>query len=86
MLPSQFNDRSMTYLANVHRNLYYMNLLHKEIIYFMFFNIFDPKLEYNMPNKCSVVGCKSCYKDGPDYPCFKFPRDQELIAKWLLKL
>ena len=30
-----------------------------------------------MPNKCSVVGCKS----GPDYP-----RDQELKAKWLLFL
>ena len=39
-----------------------------------------------MPNKCSVVGCKSGYKDGPDYPRFKFPRDQELIAKWLLFL
>ena len=39
-----------------------------------------------MPNKCSVVGCKSGYKNGPDYPRFKFPRDQELIAKWLLFL
>ena len=39
-----------------------------------------------MPNKCSVVGCKSGYKDGPDYPRFQFPRDQELKAKWLLFL
>ena len=33
-----------------------------------------------------MVGCKSGYKDGPDYPRFKFPRDQGLIAKWLLFL
>ena len=39
-----------------------------------------------MPNKCSVVGCKSGYKDGPGYPHFQFPRDQELKAKWLLFL
>ena len=39
-----------------------------------------------MPNKCSVVGCISGYKDGPNYPRFKFPRDNKLIAKWLLFL
>ena len=39
-----------------------------------------------MPNKCSVVGCNSWYKDGPNYPRFKFPQKQELVAKWLLFL
>ena len=76
----------ITYLANVHRNLCFINLLLKEIVYFMFFYIFNPKLDYNMSNKCSVLGCKSGYKDGPDYPRFKFPRDQEPTAKWLLFL
>ena len=39
-----------------------------------------------MPNKSSVVGCNSGYKDGPNYPRFKFPQKQELVAKWLLFL
>ena len=36
-----------------------------------------------MPNKCSVVGCNSGYKDGPNYPRYKFPQDEQLAAKWL---
>ena len=36
-----------------------------------------------MPNKCSVVGCNSGYKDGPNNPCYKFPQDKELSGKWL---
>ena len=36
-----------------------------------------------MPNKCSVVGCNSGYKDGPNYPRYKFPQDEQLVAKWL---
>ena len=36
-----------------------------------------------MPNKCSVVVCNSGYKDGPNYPRYKFPQDNELAGKWL---
>ena len=36
-----------------------------------------------MPNKCSVVDCNSGYKDGPNYPRYKFPQDEQLAAKWL---
>ena len=36
-----------------------------------------------MPNKCSVVDCNSGYKDGPNYPRYKFPQDKQLAAKWL---
>ena len=36
-----------------------------------------------MHNKCSVVGCNSGYKDGPNYPRYKFPQDEQLVAKWL---
>ena len=36
-----------------------------------------------MPNKCSVVGCNSGYKDGPNYSRYKFPQDEQLAAKWL---
>ena len=39
-----------------------------------------------MPNKCFVVGCNSGYRNGPDYPRFKFPQKQELVAKWLIFL
>ena len=33
-----------------------------------------------------MVGCKSGYKDGLNYPRFKFRQEQELVAKWLLFL
>ena len=36
-----------------------------------------------MPNKCSVVGCNSGYKDRPNHPRYKFPQDEQLAAKWL---
>ena len=36
-----------------------------------------------MPNKCSVVGCNSGYKDGPNYSRYKFSQDEQLAAKWL---
>ena len=36
-----------------------------------------------IPNKCSVVGCNSGYKDGPNYPRYKFPQDEQLAAGWL---
>ena len=39
-----------------------------------------------MPKKCSVVGCNSGYRYGHNYPRFKFPQNQELVAKWLIFL
>ena len=36
-----------------------------------------------MPNKYSVYGCNSGYKDGPNNPRYKFPQDEELAGKWL---
>ena len=39
-----------------------------------------------MPEKCSVVGCKSGYLNGPNSPRFRFPPPShyELRAKWIL--
>ena len=41
-----------------------------------------------MPEKCSVVGCKSGYLNGPKSPRFRFPPPShyELRAKWILFL
>ena len=41
-----------------------------------------------MPEKCSVVGCKSGYLNGPTSPRFRFPSTSlyELRAKWILFL
>ena len=38
-----------------------------------------------MPEKCSVVGCKSGYQNGSTSPRFRFPSTSlfELRAKWI---
>ena len=40
-----------------------------------------------MPNKCSVYGCNSNYASTKErYSTFKFPRDDDLRAKWIRKI
>ena len=40
-----------------------------------------------MPNKCSVYGCNSNYTSTKErYSTFKFPRDDDLRAKWIRKI
>ena len=42
-----------------------------------------------MPNKCCVYGCNSNYastKERYSRPTFKFPRDDDLRAKWIRKI
>jgi hypothetical protein len=36
-----------------------------------------------MPNKCSVVGCNGNYASGPKVSVFKFPKEEELLKKWI---
>ena len=36
-----------------------------------------------MPNKCSVTGCYTNFRDGPKKSVFKFPADPVLSRKWL---
>ena len=36
-----------------------------------------------MPNKCSVTGCYTNFRDGPKNSVFKFPADPVLSRKWL---
>ena len=40
-----------------------------------------------MPNKCCVYGCNSNYASTKErYSTFKFPRDDDLRAKWIRKI
>ena len=42
-----------------------------------------------MPNKCCVYGCKSNYASTTERcsrSTFKFPRDDDLRAKWIRKI
>ena len=40
-----------------------------------------------MPNKCCVYGCNSNYDSTKErYSTFKFPRDDNLRAKWIRKI
>ena len=40
-----------------------------------------------MPNKCCVYGCSSNYASTKErYSTFKFPRDDDLRAKWIRKI
>lgn len=36
-----------------------------------------------MPHCCSVPNCKGNYRNGPKVTVFSFPKDPELVQKWI---